>query len=187
MDDDSIDLVGEHKHDYGHHRTRIYRQGTRMSATFTVKPTLPLVLLVPVAGSPAALRTIDALPADVQTELERHFRDLCVANHTRFMRWCTIAHFPAKRLRDSTCIRAFLCGTNREATAVFKWGGVSRQSVDDTCIKNGSPCAVTMPYQGRHAVCLLPLPEIRRTGKDWKDAEFWIDKGPLRLRVWRAG
>lgn len=55
-------------------------------------------------------------------------------------------------------------------------GGEHRKTADDRCFEDKEPCSHLVVYEGGNAVFFVPVPEVLRVGRTWKDLDFWVQE-----------
>jgi hypothetical protein len=142
----------------------------------------PLVLQVPGDPSPdpehynATFVDIPRVPDEVGTNIYRRWRGV--------LSFITYKHNIERLLRNwelnldrGVCLRCRAGGIYRHVNNFTRGGGLNNEGADDFCLERRVPCVYLMDWEGEATLCVKPIPEYWRAGKEWADVGFWINGG----------
>jgi hypothetical protein len=74
----------------------------------------------------------------------------------------------------ATCLRSHIIPIKSKWKRFFNNGDVFKKSACDQCIRQHVPCTYVIKVSGNPALCVVPLPEVLRVGKESTDVGFWV-------------
>ena len=81
---------------------------------------------------------------------------------------------PKPDAKKILCVRDAMNRSSSEFTngTIFRQTG--RTCADVRCTKAGEPCAYVVIREGVPSLCMVPLPEEKRVGREWTEVEYWV-------------
>jgi hypothetical protein len=135
---------------------------------------LPVVLQVPgKASNDPFLYNIDNLPEAARSRIRSQWNGVGKFATYKHKLDAMLKYY-RKNLGLLTCLRTHIIPNVQKRKSIFNDGGVSKESACDQCIRNHVPCTYLIEVGGNPTLCVVPLPEGLRVGKEWRDVEFWV-------------
>jgi hypothetical protein len=134
---------------------------------------LPVVLQVPGKHKKdPTIYSIDDAPLAVRRKIH--------------LKWDRVRDFPTYKCRLdamlrtyrnhlnlATCLRTHIIPLKLKGEGTLNNGGVFKKSACDQCIGEYVPCTYLIELSGNPTLCVVPLPEVLRVGKESTDVGFW--------------
>ncbi|KAI4959202.1 hypothetical protein J4E86_002924 [Alternaria arbusti] len=115
---------------------------------------LPMYLHIPTESGQNIVKDLGELPVSVEAELKRRWKVMWSSQQFR-------------RHRYATC-------SGCDQDKMYSQGGGYREAADNRCMKVQEPCAYISEHDGQYIILIVPLPKVRRQGKDWKELGYWV-------------
>jgi len=135
---------------------------------------LPMYLHVPHESGQNMVKDLDELPIPVEAELKRRWRVMWSSKQFRRHRYATCTMNPARYMETRRCIRNTVACSGCDQDKMYSQGGGYREAADNRCMKVQEPCAYISEHNGQYIILIVPLPKVRRQGKDWKELGYWV-------------
>ena len=135
---------------------------------------LPMYLHVPTESGQNMVKDMGELPIWIEAELKRRWKVMWSSQPFRRHRYATCTIFPARYMETRRCIRNTVAGSGCDQDKMYSQGGGYREAADNRCMKVQEPCAYMSEHNGQYIILIVPLPKVRRQGKDWKELGYWV-------------
>jgi hypothetical protein len=136
--------------------------------------TLSILLSVLTGDDGVILKSIDELPSDLRSDLQKRFEDMCTATKNRRLRYGRIEKGPKFYATKNCCVRDAINRSTSDFSNGITFGATGRVSADVRCTKAREPCAYVVMHEDVPSLCMVPLPEEKRVGKTWTELGYWV-------------